>query len=83
MSAEQGAARPFSAAPSAPLGSREDVLSTLGRTLGAGIVRVMSRDPREAALAAYIPHVTPSVEALEARIRARHLEAERRHKLSA
>ncbi|MEJ6489756.1 hypothetical protein PQI23_08485 [Leucobacter sp. USCH14] len=43
----------------------------------------MSMDPHEAALGAYIPNVTPSVEELEAQIRGFHAEAEARARRSA
>lgn len=66
-----------------PPPSREEVLRGIGETVTAGLIRTMSMDPHEAALGAYVPNVTPSVEVLEARIRARHAEAERRHRASA
>lgn len=52
--------------------TKEECLESAGRVLAVGIVRTMSMDPHEAALGAYIPRVTPSVEELEAMIRARH-----------
>ena len=54
----------------------EECLRTAGRALTRGILRTMSMDPHEAALGAYIPNVTLSVEALEAQIRGFHAEAE-------
>ncbi len=60
--------------------SREDCLATASRALTAGILQTMSMDPHEAALGAYIPNVTPSVEELEAQIRGFHAEAEARAK---
>ncbi len=59
----------MSAAP-----SREDCFETAGRILSKGIIRMLSTDPHEAALAAHIPRVTAPVEELEARIRARQAE---------
>jgi hypothetical protein len=58
--------------------SKASVLEEAGRVLARGILRTMSMDPHEAALAAYIPRVTPSVEELEAQIRQLHAEAEAR-----
>ena len=58
--------------------SKAEVLATAGRVLGAGLLRMLSMDPHEAAVAAHIPRVTPSVEELEARIRSIHAAAEAR-----
>lgn len=58
--------------------SEEEVLEAAGRALGRGILRTMSMDPHEAAKAAYIHRVTPSVEVLEAQLRGFHAEAEAR-----
>ncbi|WP_427870581.1 hypothetical protein [Leucobacter luti] len=60
--------------------SEADVLAAAGRMLARGIVRSMSMDPHDAALAAFIPNVTPPVEELEAQIRSFHVEAEARVK---
>ncbi|WP_449278033.1 hypothetical protein [Leucobacter sp. GX24907] len=60
-----------------------EALQAAGRVLAVGIMRTMSMDPHEAALGAYIPRVTPPVEELEARIRAKHAEAAARMKRSA
>lgn len=54
--------------------SREACFEAAGRVLSKGIIRMLSTDPHEAALAAYIPRVTAPVEELEARIRARQAE---------
>lgn len=56
--------------------TKAEALASAGRILAQGIVRMMSMDPHEAALAAYIPRVTPSVEELEAQIRAKHAAVE-------
>lgn len=56
--------------------TESESLQAAGRVLAVGIMRTMSMDPHEAALGAYIPRVTPSVEELEARIRAKHASIE-------
>lgn len=68
---------------SLPPPSKAEVLDSLGRTLAAEYLHTMSMDPHDAAVGAYVPGVTPSIETLEARIRARHAEAERRYRQSA
>ncbi|WP_143025928.1 hypothetical protein [Leucobacter chromiiresistens] len=60
------------------LPTEAECLKVAGRALTKGILRTMSMDPHEAALGAYIPNVTPSVEELEAQIRGFHAEAEAR-----
>lgn len=61
-----------------PYPSKEAVLASASQALARGIVRAMSMDPREAAEAAYIANVTPSVDELEAQIRGFHEQAEAR-----
>lgn len=65
------------------LPTEAECLKVAGRVLTKGIIRTMSMDPHEAALGAYIPNVTPSVEELEAQIRGFHAEAEARARRTA
>lgn len=62
--------------------TKAESLAAVGPILAEGIVRTMSRDPHDAAVAAYIEG-GPSVEELEARIRGFHAEVEARMKRSA
>ena len=55
--------------------TKQEVLATAGVTLANGILHCMSMDPHDAAVAAYIPRVTPSVEELESQIRQFHADA--------
>ena len=63
--------------------SKAAVLKSVGQALARGIVATMSMDPHDAAVAAHIPNVTPSVEELEAQLRRFHAEAAARVKASA
>lgn len=53
--------------------TREQAIAAAGQALADALERLASRSPREAALAAHYPG-GPSVEVLEARIRARRAQ---------
>ena len=63
----------MSTAPHLP--SEEECRKVAGRALTAGFLEMLTLDPHDAAVAAYIPNVTRSVEELEATIRELHAAA--------
>lgn len=66
---------------SAPVLTREQCAENASKILARGLIKALSGDPREAALRAVRPH-GPSVEEIEARVRAMR-EAATRERVAA
>lgn len=62
------------------LPTEEECRKVAGRALTAGFLEMLTLDPHDAAVAAYIPNVTRSVEELEATIHELHAAAADRAK---